>query len=121
MPIDTDNKEEEEVLKTHPASHKDEVKKLKRTIKEMKKQYNNLLDATKYNSNKAKVKIKALNEKIENITNIAETLGKDAKNSRRLYKEHIEYIAALIATGKDPEEILKPRQPDSYNGDSDKL
>jgi hypothetical protein len=36
MPMDTDD-EEEEILETHPASHKDEVKKLKRTIKEMKK------------------------------------------------------------------------------------
>jgi archaellum component FlaC len=95
MPIDTNNEE-------------DKIKKLKRTIKEIKKQYNNLLDAAKYNSNKAKAKIKALDKKIENITNIAETLGKDAKNSRRLYKEHIEYIAALTAIGKDPREILKP-------------
>jgi hypothetical protein len=37
MPIDTDDEEEEEILKTHPVSHKDEVKKLKWTIKEMKK------------------------------------------------------------------------------------
>jgi hypothetical protein len=37
MPIDTDDKEEEEILKTHPVSYKDEVKKLKRTIKEIKK------------------------------------------------------------------------------------
>jgi archaellum component FlaC len=107
MPIDTDD-EEEEILETHPVSHKDEVKKLKRTIKEIKKQYNNLLDAAKYNSNEAKAKIKALDKKIENITNIAETLGKDAENSRRLYKEYIEYIAALTATGKDPREILRP-------------
>jgi hypothetical protein len=74
----------------------------------MKKQYNNLLDATKYNSNKAKAKIKALNKKIENITNITEMLDKDTKNSRRLYKEYIEYIIALTAIGKDPREILKP-------------
>jgi archaellum component FlaC len=106
--MDTNNKEEEGILKTHLINHKDEVKKLKRTIKEIKKQYNNLLDATKYNSNEAKAKIKALNEKIENITNIAETLGKDAENSRQLYKEYIEYIAALTATGKDPREILRP-------------
>jgi DNA repair exonuclease SbcCD ATPase subunit len=119
MPMDIDD--EEEILETHPASHKDKVKKLKRTIKEIKKQYNNLLDAAKYNSNKAKAKIKALNKKIENITNITETLDKDAKNSRRLYKEYIEYTAALTAIGKDLREILRPCQPDSYNGDSDKL
>jgi hypothetical protein len=47
--MDTD-KEEEEPLETHPVSHKDKVKKLKRTIKEIKKQHNNLLDATKYNA-----------------------------------------------------------------------
>jgi DNA repair exonuclease SbcCD ATPase subunit len=108
MPIDIDDEEEEEILETYPVSHKDEVKKLKRTIKEIKKQHDNLLDAAKYNSNEAKAKIKALNEKIENITNITETLGKDAKNSRRLYKEHIKYTAALMATGKDPREILRP-------------
>jgi hypothetical protein len=44
------NKEEEEPLETHPVSHKDKVKILRQTIKEIKKQYNNLLDAIKYNA-----------------------------------------------------------------------
>jgi hypothetical protein len=34
--MDTDE-EEEEPLETYPVSHKDEVKKLRRTIKEIKK------------------------------------------------------------------------------------
>ncbi|CAG1959287.1 unnamed protein product, partial [Fusarium graminearum] len=38
-----------------------------------------------------------------------------------LYKEHIEYTAALAITGKDLGEILKPRQPDPYSGEPEKL
>jgi hypothetical protein len=38
MPMDTDeDKEEEEILETYPLSYKDEVKKLKQTIREIKK------------------------------------------------------------------------------------
>jgi hypothetical protein len=119
--MDTDEDEEEIATPAHPATHEDEVKKLKKIIKEMQKNHDNLLDAAKYNAKESSARIKDLEDKFNKVSDIAEALGKDADNSRRLYKEHIEHTAALTATGKDPGEILRPRQPDSYNGDADKL
>ncbi|PTD02799.1 hypothetical protein FCULG_00008994, partial [Fusarium culmorum] len=94
LPIETGDKDEEEITPTHPNSHKDKVTKLKHKLQELGKRYNNLLNAAKFNSKVAKNKIKELKGK--------------------LYKEHIEHTAALTATGKDLGEILKPRQPDPY-------
>ncbi|EXM14625.1 hypothetical protein FOTG_16994 [Fusarium oxysporum f. sp. vasinfectum 25433] len=42
----------------------------------------------------------------EELQEITESLRKTAENSQKLYKEHIEHTQALIATGKDPREIL---------------
>jgi hypothetical protein len=69
----------------------------------------------------AKKEIDALNSRVAELAGIAKGLGKQAETSQRLYKEHIEHTAALAAMGKDPGEILKPRQPDLFNGDADKL
>jgi hypothetical protein len=69
----------------------------------------------------AKQEIDTLNGKIAELTGIAEGLGKQAETSQRLYKEYIEHTAALAATGKDPGEILRPRQPDPYGGEPEKL
>lgn len=120
IPMDTDD-DEEEPVEIHPSSHEAEVKKLKRTIRGMQKDHDNFLDAAKHNSRESASRIKDLEEKLNKVASLAEALGMDADNTRKLYKEHIEHTAALTATGKDPGEILRPRQPDSYNGDSDKL
>ncbi|PTD09280.1 hypothetical protein FCULG_00007536 [Fusarium culmorum] len=62
--------------------------------------YNNLLNAAKFNSKVAKNKIEELKGKVSNIANLAENLSKE------LYKEYIEYTAALAAIRKDLGEIL---------------
>ncbi|PTD02576.1 hypothetical protein FCULG_00012617, partial [Fusarium culmorum] len=54
-----------------------------------------------YEDKVAKNKIKELKGKVSNIANLIENLNKE------LYKEHIKYTIALIATRKDLEEILK--------------
>ncbi|RFN43434.1 gag polyprotein, partial [Fusarium flagelliforme] len=121
LPMDTEDEEEEEIAPAHPSSHEDEVTKLKRKIRELKKQHNELLNAARYNSEVAKTKIEDLEGRVTNIAGIAENLGKEAEKSQRLYKEHIEHTAALALTGKDPGEILRPRQPDPYGGEPEKL
>ncbi|PTD05776.1 hypothetical protein FCULG_00001892, partial [Fusarium culmorum] len=88
------DKDKEEIALTYLDFYKDEVTKLK---------YNNLLNIAKFNSKVAKNKIKELKGKVFNIANLAKNLNKE------LYKEHIEYTAALIATRKDLGEILKLR------------
>ncbi|RFN43824.1 hypothetical protein FIE12Z_11940 [Fusarium flagelliforme] len=106
LPMDTEDKEEEEIALAHPSSYKDEVTKLKRKIQELKKQHDELLNAARYNSKVAKTKIEDLEGRVTNIAGIAENLGKEAEKSQRLYKEYIEHTAALALTGKDPGEIL---------------
>ncbi|EWZ34055.1 hypothetical protein FOZG_12071 [Fusarium oxysporum Fo47] len=75
----------------------------------------------KNNAKIAQNRIKALEKKVADLAEIAELLRKTAKNSQKLYREHIKHTAALTATGKDPREILRPYQPDLFNGDADKL
>ncbi|UZP43481.1 hypothetical protein NXS19_011293 [Fusarium pseudograminearum] len=119
--METGDKDEEEIAPTHSDSHEDEVTKLKNKLQELGKRHNNLLNAAKFNSKVAKNKIKELKEKVSNIANLAENLSKEAEKSQQLYKEHIEHTAALAATRKDPGEILKPRQPDPYSGQPERL
>ena len=119
--MDTGDEEEGDIAPAHPATHEDEVAKLKRKIRELNQRHDKLLDAAKFNSEVAKNKIEDLEAKVANIANIAEGLGQQAERSQQLYREHIEHTAALTATGKDPGEILRPRQPDPYGGESDKL
>jgi Mg2+ and Co2+ transporter CorA len=106
MPIDTDEDKEEIITPAYPTTYKDKVKKLKKIIKEMQKNYNNLLDATKYNTKELSTRIKDLEDKFNKVSDITEALSKDTNNSQRLYKEHIKYTAAFTATGKDLGEIL---------------
>ncbi|EWZ28053.1 hypothetical protein FOZG_18237 [Fusarium oxysporum Fo47] len=122
VPIETDEEEEEiQDPPIHPNSHKDEVKKLKKRLRDLGKQHNTLLDNAKNNTKIAQNRIKALEKKVADLAEIAESLRRTAKNSQKLYKEHIKHTAALAATGKDPREILRPRQPDSFNSNADKL
>ncbi|KAH7492800.1 hypothetical protein FOMA001_g2149 [Fusarium oxysporum f. sp. matthiolae] len=90
-------------------------------LRDLGEQHNTLLDNAKNNAKIAQNRIEALEKKVADLAEIAESLGKTAENSQKLYKEHIEHTQALVATGKDPGEILRPRQPDSFNGDADKL
>ncbi|RKK68678.1 hypothetical protein BFJ69_g13423 [Fusarium oxysporum] len=105
----------------YPNSHEDEVKKLKKKLRNLGEQHNTLLDNAKNNAKIAQNRIEALEKKVADLAEIAELLGKTAEYSQKLYKEHIEHTQALVATRKDPGEILRPRQPDSFNGDADKL
>ncbi|EXA29319.1 hypothetical protein FOVG_19178 [Fusarium oxysporum f. sp. pisi HDV247] len=92
IPMETD-KEEEEIQSPpiHPSSHEDEVKKLKKKLHNLGEQYNTLLDNTKNNAKIAQNRIKALEKKVADLAEIAESLGKTAEHSQKLYKEHIEY------------------------------
>lgn len=121
VPMETDEEDEIQSPPIHPNSHEDEVKKLKKRLRDLGKQHDTLLDNAKNNAKIAQNRIEALEKKVADLAEIAESLGKTAENSQKLYKEHIEHTAALTATGKDPGEILRPRQPDSFNGDADKL
>nr|CEG03862.1 unnamed protein product [Fusarium acuminatum CS5907] len=87
MPIDTDEDNEEIATPAYPTTYKDEVKKLKKIIKEIQKNHDNLLDAAKYNAKESSARIKDLEDKFNKVSNIAEAL-------------------AFTATGKDPGEIL---------------
>ncbi|KAI8402590.1 hypothetical protein FOFC_17905 [Fusarium oxysporum] len=121
VPMETDEEGEIQSPPIHPNSHEDEVKKLKKKLRDLGEQHNTLLDNAKNNAKIAQNRIEALEKKVADLAEIAESLGKTAENSQKLYKEHIEHTQALVATGKDPGEILRPRQPDSFNGDADKL
>ncbi|KAF4333576.1 gag poly [Fusarium beomiforme] len=121
VPMDTDEEGEEEITPAHPSSHKDEVKKLKRKLRDLGQQHNVLLDNAKNNAKVAQSKIETLEEQVAKLLSRTEEMHKDAEESRRLYREHIEHMSSLAVTGKDPGEILRPRQPEPFNGDSDKL
>ncbi|KAL9572139.1 hypothetical protein ACKAV7_003717 [Fusarium commune] len=121
VPMETDEEGEIQSPPIHPSSHEDEVKKLKKKLRNLGEQHNTLLDNAKNNAKIAQNRIEALEKKVTDLAGIAEALGKEAEKSQKLYKEHIEHTQALVATGKDPGEILRPRQPDSFNGDADKL
>ncbi|RFN43553.1 gag polyprotein [Fusarium flagelliforme] len=121
LPMDTGDEGEDDIAPAHPSSHEDEVAKLKRRLRDLNKRHDELLNAAKFNSEVAKNKIEDLEAKVAHVTNLAEGLGKEAEKSQNLYREHIEHTAALAANGKDPGEILRPRQPDPYGGESDKL
>ncbi|SCO90093.1 uncharacterized protein FRV6_14221 [Fusarium oxysporum] len=109
LPIETDEEEGDiQSPPIHPNSHEDEVKKLKKKLRNLREQHNTLLDNAKNNAKIAQNRIEALEKKVADLAEIAESLGKTAEHT-------------LIATGKDPREILRPRQPDSFNGDADKL
>ncbi|EWY96163.1 hypothetical protein FOYG_04977 [Fusarium oxysporum NRRL 32931] len=88
--METDEEDEIQSPPIHPNSHEDEVKKLKKRLRNLGKQYDTLLDNAKNNAKIAQNRIEALEKK-------------------KLYKEYIEHTAALAATGKDPGEILRPR------------
>ncbi|EXK25952.1 hypothetical protein FOMG_17432 [Fusarium oxysporum f. sp. melonis 26406] len=62
-------------------SHEDEVKKLKKKLRNLGKQYNTLLDNAKNNAKIAQNRIKALEKKVADLAEIAELLGKTAENS----------------------------------------
>jgi DNA repair exonuclease SbcCD ATPase subunit len=121
MLIDTNREEGEILTPAYLSTHKEEVKKLRKRLKELRAVHNTLLNSAKQNSRIAQSKIENLEEKFEIINDIAKALSKDAKKNRQLYREHIKYTAALMAIRKDLREILRPRQPDSYNSNSDKL
>ncbi|KAM0360994.1 hypothetical protein ACHAO7_012195, partial [Fusarium culmorum] len=74
LPIETGDKDEEEITPTHPDFHKDKVTKLKHKLQELGKRHNNLLNTAKFNSKVAKNKIKELKGKVSNIANLAENL-----------------------------------------------
>ncbi|PTD02523.1 hypothetical protein FCULG_00012623, partial [Fusarium culmorum] len=92
LPIETGNKDEEEIAPTYPDFHKDKVTKLKYKLQELGKRHNNLLNAAKFNSKVAKNKIEELKGKVSNIANLTKNL-------------------TLTATKKDLGEILKLYQP----------
>ncbi|PTD02535.1 hypothetical protein FCULG_00012607, partial [Fusarium culmorum] len=94
------DEDEEEIAPTYPDSYEDKVTKLKNKLQELEKRYNNLLNAAKFNSKVAKNKIEELKEKYLILPTSLKTL---------LYKEYIEYTAALAAIKKDLGEILKLR------------
>ncbi|CZS80735.1 unnamed protein product [Fusarium graminearum] len=119
--MSTSDEDEDEIAPIVPNSHEDEVKKLKRKIRILNKRHNEILDAAKFNSQVAEGKIKDLEASVANLADIAQGLGEQAERSQKLYKEHIEHTAALAATGKDPGEILRPRQPELYDGNTDHL
>ncbi|SCO87743.1 uncharacterized protein FRV6_11870 [Fusarium oxysporum] len=92
IPMETD-KEEGEIQSPpiHPSSHEDEVKKLKKKLRNLGEQHNTLLDNAKNNAKIAQNRIEALEKKVADLAEIAESLGKTAEHSQKLYKEYIEH------------------------------
>ncbi|SCO92332.1 uncharacterized protein FRV6_16460 [Fusarium oxysporum] len=80
-----------------------------------------LLEGAKNNTYIAQERIEKLEEQVKALLNRTDKINQDAERSRMLYREHIKHISSLAVTGKDSGEILKPRQPDLYNGDPKKL
>ncbi|KAL9561843.1 hypothetical protein ACKAV7_014105 [Fusarium commune] len=120
VPMDTDE-DEGEITPAHPSTHEGEVKKLKKKLRDLGAQHNNLLKSAKKNSRIAQDKIRKLEEQVKLLLDCTNAINKDAEKSRKLYREHIEHISSLAVTGKDSREILKPRQLDLYNRDPEKL
>ena len=89
--METDKEGEIQSPPIYLSSYEDEVKKLKKKLRNLGEQHNTLLDNTKNNTKITQNRIKALKEKIANLAEITELLGKIAENSQRLYKEYIKY------------------------------
>ncbi|PNP61356.1 hypothetical protein FNYG_13915 [Fusarium nygamai] len=121
VPMDTDEEDEGDITPAHPNTHEEEVRKLKSRLKHLSQQHDELLSNAKNNARVSQNRIEDLEKKVADLTNLAGALGAEAEKSQKLYREHIEHTAALVATGKDPGEILRPRQPEPFNGDADKL
>ena len=107
--MDTGDEDKGDITPAYLRSYEDKVAKLKRKIRKLNKRYNNLLNAAKFNSEVARGKIKELKERVTCVTNLAKGLGKEAEKSQNLYREYIEYTAALTVNGKDLGEILRSR------------
>ena len=121
VPMDTDEEEEGEITPAHPSTHEGEVKKLRKKLRDLGAQHDNLLESAKKNSRIAQDKIGKLEEQVKLLLDRTNAINEEAEKSRKLYREHIEHMSSLAVTGKDSGEILKPRQPDPYNGDPEKL
>ncbi|KAL9561754.1 hypothetical protein ACKAV7_014016 [Fusarium commune] len=106
VPMETDEEGEIQSPPIYPNSHEDEVKKLKKKLRDLGEQHNTLLDNAKNNAKITQNRIEALEKKVADLAEIAELLRKTAENSQKLYREYIEHTQALVATGKDPGEIL---------------
>ncbi|SCO88900.1 uncharacterized protein FRV6_13028 [Fusarium oxysporum] len=119
--MDTDEEEEEDIAPAHPSTHEGEVRKLKEKLRNLGTQHDSLLEGAKNNARIAQERIEKLEEQVKALLNRTNKINQDAERSRKLYREHIEHMSSLAVTGKDSGEILKPRQPDPYNGDPEKL
>ncbi|KAL9563998.1 hypothetical protein ACKAV7_011858 [Fusarium commune] len=82
--IETDEEGEIQSPPIYPNSHEDEVKKLKKKLRDLGEQHNTLLDNAKNNAKIAQNRIEALEKKVADLAEIAELLGKIAENSQKL-------------------------------------
>lgn len=112
VPMDTDD--EEEVIA--PASHEAEVRKLERHNKRLGDEFNKLAEASHRDAVKKQGQIDSLNDQVKALMDKLERLTEASEKQTSLYRDHIENLASNSATGKDAGEILKPRQPDPYDG-----
>ena len=62
-----------------------------------------------------------LRNELTNLREMSNLLGQETEGNKKMYREHIEHTAALTASGKDPGEVLKPRQPETYDGSASTL
>ncbi|KAH7468361.1 hypothetical protein FOMA001_g15869 [Fusarium oxysporum f. sp. matthiolae] len=82
VPMETDEEGEIQSPPIHPNSHEDEVKKLKKKLRDLGEQHNTLLDNAKNNAKIAQNRIEALEKKVADLAEIAESLGKQLKTVR---------------------------------------
>ncbi|KNB19008.1 hypothetical protein FOXG_22454 [Fusarium oxysporum f. sp. lycopersici 4287] len=78
--IETDEEGDIKSPPIHLNSHEDEVKKLKKKLHNLGEQHNTLLDNAKNNAKIAQNRIEALEKKVADLAEIAESLGKTAEN-----------------------------------------
>ncbi|KAG7419477.1 hypothetical protein Forpe1208_v003480 [Fusarium oxysporum f. sp. rapae] len=98
VPMETDEEGEIQSPPIHPNSHEDEVKKLKKKLRDLGEQHNTLLDNAKNNAKIAQNRIEALEKKVADLAEIAESLGKTAENN---YLAEYRYQAAKLNWGEE--------------------
>jgi hypothetical protein len=111
IPEDTESEEEE----VEQVTSKD-LKALKKANRELTNKINEILKYNRETSTHKQNQIDNLNAQHQDLVGRNEALAQDLIRQKSMYKDYIENTASNAARGKDAGEILRPRQPDPYDG-----
>lgn len=111
---DEDDDEDEQVTTK-------DLEKLKRANRKLNERLNEILDGAKESAANKQQQIDLLNAQQRDLLERNDKLAQELIGQKSMYKDFIEHTASNAAKGKDAGEILRPRQPDPYDGSATEL